>query len=118
MAYKTIVESSEIIVNNCLTMTDGEGVKQNIEPALEILRNSMRMLVEEQRYDQTCEYSDEILDSLKQINMLYTALKILLHPVIDDVEAGNIISIMMDDDIDYIKLNKFVTLAQTKIRTK
>lgn len=118
MSYKTIVENSEIIVGHCLTTADCKLVKQNIEPALEILRNSMRMLVEEQRYDQTCECSDEILGSLKKINMLYTALKILLHPVIDEVEADNIISIITDDDINYIKLNKFVTLAQTKIRTE
>lgn len=118
MSYKTIVKNSEIIVNNCLTMTDNDLVKKNIEPALEILRNAMRMLADELMSDPTCKYADEILGSLKKINMLYTALKILSHPVIDKVEAKNIISILTDDDINYSNLYKFVTLAQTKIRAK
>ena len=106
MTKKNIIIYSENIVRNCVEMTNG----LNVIPAIDLLRIALTYLLSENLEEQW------VLSSIRRVNMLCSACKLLAYPEVDESIFGRIIVALTMDPIDYNKLDELVSLGQAKIR--
>ena len=106
MTKINIVSYAESNVRSCVEMTSGT----NVIPAIDFLRIALSYLLSENLEEQW------VLSSIRRVNMLCSACKLLAHPSVDEITFGRIVAALTTNAIDYDKLDELVSLAQAKIR--
>ena len=106
MTKNNIVIYAEANVRSCVEMTSG----MNVIPAIDFLRIALSYLLSENLEEQW------VLSSIRRVNMLCSACKLLAHPSVDESTFGRIVAALSTNAIDYNKLDELVSLGQAKIR--
>lgn len=108
MTKNNIIIYAEANVRSCVEMTNGT----NVLPAIDFLKIALSYLLSENLEEQW------VLSSIRRVNMLCSACKLLAHPHphIDENTFGRIVVACSMDPINYSKLDELVNLAWAKIR--